>query len=79
MASGPYWQDETPVVVRTAHNTFRWYRQAGRLHVCLPDYTDRFGRSMSGKTVGIYIDDILGNNNALSMFQKIFDNASRGP
>ena len=50
-----YWLNEEPETVSTERNVFRYYPEAGRLQVSLPDY-EAFGReTRRGKTVGVYI------------------------
>ena len=44
-----YWQTETPVVAASAKNVLRWYSQAGRLQVSLPDWEDGGGDTHPGK------------------------------
>ncbi len=50
-----YWLTESPETVETERNVFRYYPEAERLQVSLPDYTAYNGEARRGKTVGIYI------------------------
>lgn len=50
-----YWLTESPETVETERNVFRYYPDAERLQVSLPDYTAYSGETRRGKTVGIYI------------------------
>lgn len=49
-----YWLTETPETAETERNVFRYYPEAERLQVSLPDYT-AYGVERRGKTVGIYL------------------------
>lgn len=71
MTTAVYWEEEEPIVEKTQHNTFRWYKQAARLHVCLPDYEGKGGPA-AGKTVTINLDDIVGNNKLIDFFLGAF-------
>jgi hypothetical protein len=46
-----YWKTESPVIIRTSHNVFRWFKNAGKFHVSKPDYVDEHGIERPGKTV----------------------------
>lgn len=50
-----YWLTEEPETASTERNVFRYYPEAERLQVSLPDYTAYNGETRRGKTVGIYI------------------------
>lgn len=50
-----YWLTEAPETASTERNVFRYYPEAERLQVSLPDYTAYSGETRRGKTVGIYI------------------------
>ena len=50
-----YWLTEEPETASTERNVFRYYADAERLQVSLPDYTAYGRETRRGKTVGIYI------------------------
>lgn len=52
-----YWEAETPEVIYTDSNVFRYYPMAKRLQVCLPDYCSAStGERHMGKGVGLALD-----------------------
>lgn len=69
MTSPTYWLEETPVLVRTKHNVIRWYKQAGKLQICLPDYKASYG-IRPGKTVSLHITEILENDEAKELIKE---------
>lgn len=49
-----FWEYETPEILRTSRNAIRYYPQAGRLVVHLPDWENyKTGEKLPGKGVGI--------------------------
>ena len=46
-----YWETETPIEVDTGRNISKYYTEAGRLQVCMPNWTDGSGETKQGKTV----------------------------
>ena len=46
-----YWETETPIEVDTGKNILKYYPEAGRLQVCMPNWTDGAGEAKQGKTV----------------------------
>ncbi len=70
MNSTAYWENETPIIVRTERHVFRLYELAGRLQVCMPDYEGKSGRTMPGKTVGIHIKDVKSSEEAKALIRK---------
>ncbi|MFV0518488.1 MAG: hypothetical protein ACK5MV_13930 [Aminipila sp.] len=66
-----YWTEETPTVVDTGANVFRYYKKAGKLQVSLPDYINREGDACQGKTVAVDIEAIQANSKAMALFTEI--------
>ncbi len=56
MAMKYYWEKETPETVASEKNVLRYYRQAGRLQVGRPSWTDKDGKEKHGKTVTLDIE-----------------------
>jgi hypothetical protein len=54
-----YWNEEKPIVIGTGKNILRWFKNAEKLHVCLPDYQDDHGEKKQGKTVSLDIRALL--------------------
>jgi hypothetical protein len=54
-----YWQKEQPIMIKTSRNTLRWFKNAEKLHVALPEYQDGQGELKPGKTVVLDIRALL--------------------
>jgi len=48
-----YWENTEPEEVTTSKNTFRFYPEAERLQVSMPDFKKADGIRHNGKTIGI--------------------------
>lgn len=57
MIRSMYWEEETPKIMATDFNVFRWYENAGRLQVSMPDW-DKDGETKQGKTVTISLSTL---------------------
>lgn len=66
-----YWTEEKPTVVDTGANVFRYYKNAGKLQISLPDYQNRDGDSCQGKTVAVDVEALQANSKAMSLFAEI--------
>ena len=54
-----YWESEQPIEVKTDKNVLKYYKEAGQLAVCRPDFTDTDGNSRQGKTVVLNASALL--------------------
>ena len=68
-----YWEQETPVEVDTGKNILRYFKQAGKLQVSMPYWTNDAGEKRQGKTVTLDIAALKGNPGALELMRKIMD------
>lgn len=66
-----YWNSETPTVIDTGANVFRYFAEAQKLQVCLPDWTDKEGKPHPGKTVAIDVTALKENKQAVELLQQI--------
>lgn len=46
-----YWETETPVKATTRRNEIEYYKEAGKLAISRPAWTDDSGNTRRGKTV----------------------------
>lgn len=69
--SAKFWETETPEEIRTSRNVLRYYPQAGRLMVHLPDYYDDAGNAKQGKGTGINLTNLAKNPAALERLIEI--------
>ena len=56
-----YWNDETPIEVKTPDGRIAYYPIAKMLQVSFPDWTDSYGQHRFGKTVVFPVDRFKGN------------------
>lgn len=56
--SASFWEAEDPEVMRTKRNVFRYYKNANRLTVSLPDWTQN-GEVKMGKGVSINLGELV--------------------
>ena len=51
-----YWLEEQPKVIETEKNVIRYYEQAGKLQISLPDWQDGKGKLNRGKTTTLDLE-----------------------
>lgn len=51
-----YWEHEAPQIKSTGKNVLRYYEQAGKLQVALPDYYNYKGEQRPGKLGALDLD-----------------------
>ncbi len=51
-----YWEEEAPEVITSEKNVLRYYRNAGKLQVARPDWTDKDGTVKQGKAVALDLE-----------------------
>lgn len=66
-----YWETETPIRASTKKNELEYYREAGKLAISRPSWTDGSGESKRGKTVTLDLAALKESPEALSLLQKI--------
>lgn len=72
--SAKFWLYETPEEVTTARNHFRYYKEAGRLTVSLPNYHDReTGEERPGKGVSINLNALAEEPETLQRLIEILE------
>lgn len=66
-----YWETETPLRASTKKNELEYYREAGKLAISRPSWTDGNGESKRGKTVTLDLTALKESPEALRLLQKI--------
>ncbi|MEG1953974.1 MAG: hypothetical protein RR115_07055 [Hydrogenoanaerobacterium sp.] len=66
-----YWTEETPTIVDTGANVLRYYPQAGKLQVSLPDWLNKEGDSCQGKTVAVDVEALQANSKAVALLTQL--------
>lgn len=56
--SASFWEAEEPEILRTKKNVFRYYKEANRLTVSLPDWTLN-GEVKMGKGVSVNLGELV--------------------
>ena len=51
MSNNKYWENEKPVEVTTSKNVLRFFKEAGKLQISNPSWTNAAGEVKQGKTV----------------------------
>ena len=51
----------------------RYYADAGKLQVCMPNWTDNDGELKQGKTVALNLDAVQGSPEAMQLLEKILE------
>lgn len=66
-----YWETETPISASTRKNELEYYREAEKLAISRPSWTDGSGESKRGKTVTLDLAALKESPEALHLLQKI--------
>lgn len=66
-----YWTEETPTIIDTGANVLRYYPQAGKLQVSLPDWLNKEGDSCQGKTVAVDVEALQTSTTAMALLAQI--------
>ena len=53
-----YWENPPDVEIDTEKNVLRYYKQAGKLQISMPKWTDKDGTERQGKTVVLNLDSL---------------------
>jgi len=70
--TGRYAITETPEVIKTAGNCFRYFKESGTLLVSTPDFTDKVnGRVRMGKSVAIRLETLISEPAALKALYRV--------
>lgn len=68
----PYWYTEQPQTFATSFNVFRFYKNAFKVSVSLPDFPDKTtGEVRMGKTIVIDLDALIESPAALKALLEI--------
>ena len=70
-----YWGTETPISARTRKNGLENYREAGKLAISRPSWTDGNGESKRGKTVTLDRAALKESPEALRLLLMIAEDA----
>jgi hypothetical protein len=70
-SSGKYWECEVPTVADTGKNILRYFKDAGKLQVSMPNWTDANGETKPGKAVTLDLAALRATPEALEMFRVI--------
>ena len=62
-----YWEQEQPIVVSTSRNVLKYFREAGKLQVSHPSWTNDKGEERPGKTVTLDIAALSENGGAMTV------------
>ena len=73
-----YWETETPAVVDTGKNILRYFEQAGKVQISMPNWKNADGENKPGKTVTVDIaalvnDDVEIRRQAADLFFHIYN------
>lgn len=66
-----YWEQETPIESDTGKNVLKYFQQAGKLQISMPNWTDGNGEKKQGKTVTLDITALKDNKDALELVRQI--------
>lgn len=66
-----YWTEETPTIIDTGANVLRYYPQAGKLQVSLPDWLNKEGDACQGKTVAVDVEALQASTTAMALLAQI--------
>lgn len=66
-----YWDSEEPVVADTGKNILRYFPQAGRLQVSLPNWTNDSGQQRHGRTITIDLNALCKCPDAVNITKRI--------
>lgn len=69
-----YWNNEIPVEFDTGKNVLRYFKQAGKLQICMPYWTDNHGEQKPGKTVTLDVFALIANEAACEMIVNAISN-----
>jgi hypothetical protein len=75
MSSGKYWETEKPIIADTGKNILRYFEDAGKLQVSMPNWTDPNGASKPGKTITLDVAAIKNNAEAMDILRRIVEGA----
>lgn len=66
-----FWERETPVTATTQRNTLSYYKEADRLAVSIPAWTDSEGNERRGKTVALDLRFVRESPAAVQIIREI--------
>lgn len=66
-----YWETETPVKATTKRNEIEYYKEAGKLAISRPAWTDDSGNTRRGKTVTLDLAALREAPEAIAVFEEI--------
>jgi hypothetical protein len=67
-----YWEEEEPVVVKTAKNVIKFFEKAGKLQGFMHDWIDKNGIMHHGKLSSIDVNAVYDDPEAAELFRDIF-------
>lgn len=66
-----YWEQEQPIIVDTGRNVLRFFKEAGKLQISHPNWTDDKGQERQGKTVTLDVGAVQETPEAAEIIQQI--------
>lgn len=66
-----YWEQETPIKAVTKKNELEYYKEAQKLAISRPSWTDAGGESKRGKTVVLDLAALKDATEAATIFKQI--------
>ena len=72
-----YWETETPIRASTRKNELEYYREAGKLSVSRPSWTNGSGESKRGKTVTLDLVALRESPEAVRLLLMLAEDAKK--
>lgn len=66
-----YWKNAPDSEVDTGKNILRYFKDAGRLQVCMPNWTDKDGEQKQGKTVTLNLEALRETPEAVQLLETV--------
>lgn len=66
-----YWESEPNAEIDTGKNILRYYKDAGRIQISTPKWTDKDGNEKNGKTLALNLDALRKTPGAVELLQNI--------
>ena len=66
-----YWESEEPTTVDTGKNVLKFFPEAQRLQVSMPDWQDKDGQPCRGKTVTLNLSALHESPAALDLLRQV--------
>ena len=67
-----YWESKPDEELDTGKNILRYWKEAAKLQISMPYWTDEAGNQKPGKTVTLNLDSLRETDGGIALFEKIF-------